>query len=130
MTAHLLGTFSFSVNDATVQSWPTGKGRAVLLPWGTYMGCFPLAEDNQPVQIRDYQEYYASAIIRALLWAANRASPVALNVSGSLLPSVATICSAVTAVPTIAKIGTPILATHGVSKSITVVLTMPPVFIL
>jgi DNA-binding SARP family transcriptional activator len=30
ITAHLLGTFSFSVNDATVQNWPTGKGRAVL----------------------------------------------------------------------------------------------------
>ena len=58
---------------------PVGKGRAVLLPWGTYMGCFPLAEDNQPVKIRDYQEYYASAIIRALLWAANRPSPVGLS---------------------------------------------------
>lgn len=56
-----------------------GKGRALLLPWGTYMGCFPLAEDNQPVKIRDYQEYYASAIIRALLWAARRPSPVALS---------------------------------------------------
>ena len=60
---------------------PFGKGRAVLLPWGTYMGCFPLAEDNQPVKIRDYQEYYASAIIRALLWAANRPSPVALSLA-------------------------------------------------
>ena len=38
--------------------------------------------------------------------------------------------AAVTAVPTIAKIGTPIPATHVVSKSITVVLTMPPVLIL
>lgn len=30
ITAHLLGTFSCLVNDATVQSWPTGKGRAVF----------------------------------------------------------------------------------------------------
>ena len=43
------------------------------------MGCFPLAEDNQPVKIRDYQEYYASVILRALQWAANRSSPVGLS---------------------------------------------------
>ncbi len=41
ITAHLLGTFSFAVNDATVQSWPTGKGRAVL----KYM----LAHHDQPI---------------------------------------------------------------------------------
>ena len=41
ITAHLLGTFSFSVNDTTVQSWPTGKGRAVF----KYM----LAHHDQPI---------------------------------------------------------------------------------
>jgi DNA-binding SARP family transcriptional activator len=41
ITAHLLGAFSFSVNDAAVQSWPTGKGRAVL----KYM----LAHHDQPI---------------------------------------------------------------------------------
>jgi hypothetical protein len=63
---------------------PVGKGRTILLPWGTYMGCFPLAEDNQPVKIRDYQEYYASVIIRALLWAAKRPSPVNLSLVTSV----------------------------------------------
>ena len=41
MTAHLLGTFSFSMNGATVQNWPTGKGRAVF----KYM----LAHHDQPI---------------------------------------------------------------------------------
>ncbi len=41
ITAHLLGTFSFSVNDATVQSWPTGKGRAVFK--------YLLAHHDQPI---------------------------------------------------------------------------------
>jgi DNA-binding SARP family transcriptional activator len=41
ITVHLLGTFGFSVNDATVQNWPTGKGRAVL----KYM----LAHHEQPI---------------------------------------------------------------------------------
>ncbi len=58
---------------------PVGRGRAVLLPWGSYMGCFPLAEDNQPAKIDQYQEYYAGLIIRALLWAANRPSPAVLS---------------------------------------------------
>jgi hypothetical protein len=58
-----------------------GKGRVILLPWGSYMGCFPLAEDNQPVKIRDYQEYYASAMIRTLLWAACRRSPVVISLA-------------------------------------------------
>ena len=55
-----------------------GKGRVILLPWGTYMGGFPLAEDNKPAKVRDYQEYYASAVIRAVLWAADRSSPLRL----------------------------------------------------
>lgn len=55
-----------------------GKGRGVMLPWGSYMGCFPLAEDNKPAKIDQYQEYYAGAVIRALLWAANKPSPVSL----------------------------------------------------
>ncbi len=41
ITAHLLGTFSLSVNDATVHSWPTDRGRAVL----KYM----LAHHDQPI---------------------------------------------------------------------------------
>jgi DNA-binding SARP family transcriptional activator len=41
ITAHLLGTFSFSVNDATVQSWPTGKGRTVFK--------YLLAHHNEPI---------------------------------------------------------------------------------
>ncbi len=55
---------------------PVGQGRAVALTWGSYMGCFPLQEDNKPPKISQYQEYYASAIIRALLWAAQRPCPV------------------------------------------------------
>ncbi len=41
ITAHLLGSFSFCVNDATVQNWPTGKGRAVLK--------YLLAHHNEPI---------------------------------------------------------------------------------
>ena len=41
ITAHLLGTFSFSVNDTTVQSWPTGKGRSVFK--------YLLAHHGQPI---------------------------------------------------------------------------------
>jgi DNA-binding SARP family transcriptional activator len=41
ITAHLLGAFSFSVNDATMQSWPTGKGRAVFK--------YLLAHHDQPI---------------------------------------------------------------------------------
>ncbi len=60
---------------------PVGKGRAVYLAWGSYMGCFPLAEDNKPAKIDQYQEYYSGAIIRALLWAANRPSPLILSLA-------------------------------------------------
>jgi DNA-binding SARP family transcriptional activator len=41
ITAYLLGTFSFTVNDKTVSNWPTGKGRAVF----KYM----LAHHAQPI---------------------------------------------------------------------------------
>jgi DNA-binding SARP family transcriptional activator len=41
ITAYLLGTFSFTVNDKTVSNWPTGKGRAVF----KYM----LAHHEQPI---------------------------------------------------------------------------------
>ncbi len=41
ITAYLLGTFNFTVNDKSVQNWPTGKGRAVL----KYM----LAHHNEPI---------------------------------------------------------------------------------
>ena len=41
ITAYLLGMFRFTVNDKTVQTWPTGKGRAVL----KYM----LAHHEQPI---------------------------------------------------------------------------------
>ncbi|HEY3396938.1 MAG TPA: beta-galactosidase [Armatimonadota bacterium] len=58
---------------------PVGKGRVVMLPWGSYLGCFPLAEDNVPAKIDQYQEYYASAVIRALLWAASRPCPITLS---------------------------------------------------
>jgi|GEM_PF-1675206 len=41
ITARLLGTFSFSVNNATAKTWPTGKGRAVLK--------YLLAHHTQPI---------------------------------------------------------------------------------
>lgn len=58
---------------------PVGRGRVVVPTWGSYTGCFPLQEDNVPAKIDQYQEYYAGAIIRALLWAADRPSPVTLT---------------------------------------------------
>ena len=66
-------------DDALAVGGPVGSGRAVLLPWGSYMGCFPLQEDNKPAKIDQYQDYYSSAIIRALLWAAKRPCPVTLT---------------------------------------------------
>jgi DNA-binding SARP family transcriptional activator len=41
ITAYLLGSFRFTVNDKTVQNWPTGKGRAVFK--------YLLAHHEQPI---------------------------------------------------------------------------------
>ncbi|MDP6115844.1 MAG: beta-galactosidase [Planctomycetota bacterium] len=49
-----------------------GKGKVVLLNWATERGAFPVAEDNRVPLLKNYDEYYASAAIRAILWAAGR----------------------------------------------------------
>ncbi|MHB9026333.1 MAG: beta-galactosidase [Armatimonadota bacterium] len=61
------------------------KGRVALLSWGSYSGCFPFAEDNIPPRIREYQDYYASAMIRLLHWAANRPDQPVFNLERSTL---------------------------------------------
>jgi hypothetical protein len=64
---------------------PLGQGHVALVAWPTIMGCFPLVEDNRPAQIRQYQDYYAAAVIRLLLWAAGRPSPCELSIDKTTL---------------------------------------------
>ena len=56
-----------------------GRGRVALASWASFMGGFPMAEDNRLPQVREYQDYYAAAMIRLLLWAADRPSPCAVT---------------------------------------------------
>ena len=57
-----------------------GAGRALLLPWASWWGAFPIAEDNQVPRVTPYHEYYASAMAKAILWAARRAAPLRLAI--------------------------------------------------
>ena len=62
-----------------------GKGRVVLLNWVSAYGAFPTAEDNQVPGVRDYHEYYASALIRAIMWAADRRPAVRVSLGATEL---------------------------------------------
>lgn len=57
-----------------------GKGRVVLLPWAHWWGPFPIEEQNRQPEILPYQEYYASAVAKAILYAANRTAPAGVRV--------------------------------------------------
>ena len=57
-----------------------GEGRVVLLPWACWQGAFPIAEDNRVPPITPYHDYYASAMARAILWAARREAPLRLAI--------------------------------------------------
>ena len=64
---------------------PMGRGRVALASWASFMGCFPFVEDNRPARVRQYQDYYASALIRLLLWAAGRPAPIAVTAERTTL---------------------------------------------
>ena len=49
-----------------------GKGRIVALAWGTGYGAFPMDDLGRRALVRDYHDYQASAVIRAILYAAGR----------------------------------------------------------
>ena len=66
-----------------------GQGRIALPTWASFMGGFPFAEDNRPPQIREYQDYYAAAMIRLLLWAADRPLPCSLSLDNRPLTAAA-----------------------------------------
>jgi hypothetical protein len=53
-----------------------GQGRVVVLPWGSWFGAFPIDESNQRPLLTDYQDYHASAVLRAVLHAAGRSVAV------------------------------------------------------
>ena len=57
-----------------------GRGRIALAAWASYMGGFPFAEDNRVPRVRQYQDYYAAAMIRILLWAADRPSSCTVTI--------------------------------------------------
>jgi hypothetical protein len=57
-----------------------GRGRIALAAWASYMGGFPFAEDNRLPRVRQYQDYYAAAMIRLLLWAADRPPPCTVKI--------------------------------------------------
>jgi len=58
-----------------------GKGRVVLLPWAHWWGPFPIEEKNRQPELLPYQEYYASAVAKAILYAANRTAAVGVHVA-------------------------------------------------
>ena len=58
-----------------------GKGRVVLLPWAHWWGPFPVEEKNRKPEILPYQEYYAAAVAKAILYAANRGSLAGVRVA-------------------------------------------------
>ena len=67
-------------NDVMAIGGRWGKGRVLLLTWANSGGGFPVAEDNKVPRVDQYQEYHASALIRALLWAADRRPALRLTV--------------------------------------------------